>query len=85
MSIESQARRIFNDPSSQIMRLQNEVAELRRENAALREDKERLDELLKHGVVGWYAGPRKWIGDQKITRCYTREDIDSARAKEAQP
>lgn len=60
-----------------------ELRELERENAALREDKERLDELLEHGVVGWYAEPRKWIGDSKITRCYTREDIDAARAKEA--
>ena len=60
--------------------------ELERENAALREDKERLDFLGQTKCAYYYEGPRCWrINEDKNTDGDTlRAAIDAAR-KEAQP
>ena len=87
MSVESQARRIFNDPRSEIIRLQNEVAKLRRENAALREDKERLDWLEVQGEPVTYEDePHElvWSVFGERGQRNLRDAIDAAR-KEAKP
>ena len=75
-------------------RVQTErVAELRRENAALREDKERLDWLEANLYTLWASGLRcNESPAVEIAACSGRFEaesiraaIDAARAKEAKP
>jgi hypothetical protein len=64
--------------------LQDEMRQLKRENAALREDKERMDWIETNARLTRKVGYLRWSFEGP--ECGTvRGSIDIARGKEAQP